>query len=180
MSSRAFITILNTLLVFAWARFRPAPMFSWRLHVNGPCYAPNTGYGSPCNTCTVPPGIWVMNEPFMLLHLVHLALFPATSLPLAGFIITLKHLLVVMVVITSARFWNDCIASEQKQRSFSKMGVSAVFTIGFIMFLVFLTCIFLSSVILFSAIFFFFSHPLGSTEQAMEIPTSSVYIHEFW
>ena len=36
-------------------------MFSWRLHVNGPSYAPNTGYGSPCNTCTVTPGFWVMN-----------------------------------------------------------------------------------------------------------------------
>ena len=61
MWKRVFILTLNTLLVYAWARSKPALMFSWRLHVNGPSIAPNTGYGSPCNTCTVTPGFWVMN-----------------------------------------------------------------------------------------------------------------------
>ena len=46
------IMTLNTLLVCAWARFRPQHMSNWRLHVSGQCYAPNTGYGLPRNTCT--------------------------------------------------------------------------------------------------------------------------------
>ena len=111
MWKRVFIMTLNTLLVNAWARSKPALMFSWRLHVNGPSYAPNTGYGSPCNTCTVTPGFWVMNVPVMPLHSVRLASFPGTTMPLAGFVITLTHLPVVMVVTASARFWKDCIAS---------------------------------------------------------------------
>ena len=147
----------NTLLVCAWARSKPALMFSWRLHVNGPCSAPNTGYGSPCNTCTVTLGIWVMNVPIMLLHLVHLASFPATTLPLAGFVITLTHLPVVMVVTASARFWKDCIALEQKQRRYLKMGVSAVFIIGFFVPLAYA---FVSSVILLSAFFQYFHFAL--------------------
>ena len=58
-----------------------------------------------------------------------------------------------MAVTTSPRSWNDCNAFDQMQNRYLKMGVSAVFTIGFIVFLVFLTCIFLSSVILLSAFF---------------------------
>ena len=91
-----------------------------------------------------------MNVPIMLLHLVNLALSLAITLPPAGFVITLTHLLVVMVVTTSARFWKDCIALEQKQRRYLKMGVSAMFTIGFF---VSLTYAFVSSVILLSALF---------------------------
>ena len=92
-----------------------------------------------------------------------------------------------MAVTTSARFWKDCSTSEQMQRRYLKMGVSAVFTIGFIMFLVFLTCIFVSSVILLSA--FFSRVSLCSSEQAMESPTSSVstaasfgeyFAHNMW
>ena len=56
------------------------------------------------------------------------------------------------------------------QRRHLKMGVSAVFTIGFF---VFLTCALMSSVILLSS-FFFPAHPLCSSGQAMESPTSSV------
>ena len=132
MWNRVFIMTLNTLLVCAWARSKPAPTFSWRSHVNGPCYAPNTSYGSPCNTCTVTLGIWVMNVLTMLRRLVHLVSSPATTLPPAGFVITLTHLSVVMAVTTSARFWKDCNTLEQMQRRYLKMGVSAVFTIGFL------------------------------------------------
>ena len=113
MWKRAFIKTLNTLLGYAWARSKPALMFSWRLHVNGPSYAPNTGYGSPCITCTVTPGFWVMNVPVMPLHWVRLASFPATAMPLAGFVITLTHLPFVMVVTASARFWK--IVSHQNR-----------------------------------------------------------------
>ena len=91
-----------------------------------------------------------MNVPIMLLHLVHLALSPATTLPPAGFVITLTHLPVVMVVTTSARFWKDGNALEQEQRRYLKMGVSAVSTIGFF---VSLTYALVSSVILLSAFF---------------------------
>ena len=55
-----------------------------------------------------------------------------------------------MAAITSLRSWNDCSTLEQMQRRYLKMAVSAVFTIGFI---VFLTCIFVTSVILLSAFF---------------------------
>ena len=46
-----------------------------------------------------------------------------------------------MVVTTSARFWKDCIASEQKQRRYLQMGVSAVFTIEFFVSLTFAFCV---------------------------------------
>ena len=81
--------------------------------------------------------IWVMNVPIMLLHLVHLALSPATTLPPARFVITLTHLPVVMAVTASARSWNDCSTLELVQRRFLRIGVSTVFTIGFF---VSLTC----------------------------------------
>ena len=112
------------------ARIHRVRLQLWR--VSGQCYALNTGYGLPCNTYTVTLGIWVMNVPIMPLHLVHLASFPATTLPLAGFVKTLTHL-VVMVETASARFWKDCIALELKQRCCLKVGVSAVFIIGFFM-----------------------------------------------
>ena len=75
----------------------------------------------------------------------------ATVLPPAGFIIILTLPYVLMVVTTSVRSWNVCSTSKQMQRHFSKMGVSVVFTIGFIVFLVHLTHIFVSLVNLLSA-----------------------------
>ena len=165
------------LLVCAWARSKPALMFSWRLHVNGPCYAPNTGHGSPCNTCTVTLGIWIMNVPIVPLHLVHLGSFPATALPLAGFVITLTHLPILVTVTASARL-------ELKQHRYLRMGVSAVFLIGFF---VTLTHAFASLVVLLSA--FFSAHPLYSSGKVMESPTSSVstassfgenFAHNMW
>ena len=134
MRTHEFTMTLNMLLVFPWERFRPAHMFNWRLHVSGQCYAPNTDYGLPFITCTDTLGIWVMNVPIVplhLVHLVHLASSPVTTLPLAGFVITLTHLHVVMVVTASARFWKDCIALELKQRRFLRMEVSVLFIIGF-------------------------------------------------
>ena len=41
-----------------------------------------------------------------------------------------------MVVTTSLRSWNDYNAFEQMQRRFPKVGVSVVFTIGFVVFVV--------------------------------------------
>ena len=58
-----------------------------------------------------------------------------------------------MAVTISARFWKDCSTLKQMQSRYLKMEVSVVFTIGFIVFLVLLTCIFVSSVILLSAFF---------------------------
>ena len=66
-----------------------------------------TGYGSPCSTCIVTVEIWVMNVLTMLRHLVHLASSLTTTLPTAGFVITLTHLCVLVAVTTSARFWKD-------------------------------------------------------------------------
>ena len=72
-----------------------------------------------------------MNVPIMPLHLVHLASFPVTTLPVAGFVVTLTHLPVVIVVTASAIFCDDCIAFELKQRRYLKMGVSAELFAGF-------------------------------------------------
>ena len=58
-----------------------------------------------------------------------------------------------MVVTISVRSWNVCSTLEQMQRHFTKIGVSVVFTIGFIVFLEHLTHIFVSLVILLSAFF---------------------------
>ena len=43
MSNHVSLMILSILLVFVWARSRLVHMCSWQSHVNGPCYAPNTG-----------------------------------------------------------------------------------------------------------------------------------------
>ena len=110
-----------------------------------------------------------MSVPIMPLHLVHLASFPVTTLPLARFVKTLTHLLVVVVVASSARFWKDCIALELKQRRYLRMRVGAVFIIGFF---VSLTYAVVSLVILLSA--FLSAHPFCSSGKAMEGPTSFV------
>ena len=78
MDSCFFMT-LNMLLVCAWARFKPAHMFNWHLHVSGRRYAPNTSYGFPCNTCMATLGTWEMNVLIMPPRLVLLALFPVTT-----------------------------------------------------------------------------------------------------
>ena len=127
-----------------------AHMFNWRLHVSGRRYAPNTGYGLSCNTCTETLGTWVLNVLIMPLRLVHLASFPVTILPLAGFVITLTHLPVLVTVTISARSWKNCMALELKQHRYLRTRVSAVFLIGFF---VTLTHAFASLVFLLSAFF---------------------------
>ena len=84
---------------------------------------------------------WVTNVLTMPLHLAHSDSPLVITLPHAGFKITLTLPCVLMAVTTSVRSWNDCSTFEQMQRRFSKIGVSVVFTIGFIVFLVHLTCI---------------------------------------
>ena len=81
-----------------------------------------------------------MNVLTMLLHLVHLALSLATTLPPAGFIITLMHPRVLMAVTALPRSWNDYNAFEQMQRHFPTKAISIVFTIGIIVLVVHLTC----------------------------------------
>ena len=99
--SRIFL-ILCMLLVFVWARSRPAHMCSWRSHVNNLCSVLNTGYGSPCSTCLAIVEIWVMNVLIMPLHLARVGSSLATTLPHDGFIITLTLLCVSVAVTTSA------------------------------------------------------------------------------
>ena len=142
--------IPNMPLEFAWARSRLVHMCSWHSHVN----ALNTNFGSPCNTCTVTVEILVMNVLTMPPHLGPLDLPQTITLPHAGFIRTLTHPCVLMAATTLTNSWNDCNTLDPVQRRFPKMGVSVVFTIGFIVFIVHLTRTFyLSSVILLSAIF---------------------------
>ena len=77
-----------------------------------------------------------------------------------------------MAVTTIVRSWNDCNVLEQMQRRYLKIRVSVVFTTGHMVFLVHLTCIFVSSLILLPA--FFVRTSTFSSEQAMESPSSSV------
>ena len=119
---RVLLTIRCMLLVFVWAQSKLVHMCSSRWHVNS-----NIGYGSPCNTCMVMVGISVTNVLTMPLHLAHSDSPLATTLPRAGFIITLTLLCVLMAVTTSARSWNDCSTFEQMQRHFLKIGVSVGF-----------------------------------------------------
>ena len=54
MSSRAFISILCMLLVFAWARSRLAHMCNcWHSRVKDPWFSLSTNFDSPCNMCMV-------------------------------------------------------------------------------------------------------------------------------
>ena len=143
--------ILNTRLEFAWARSRLVHMCSWHSHVNDPWYALNTNFGSPCNTCTVTVEIWVMNVLTMPPHLGLSALSLATTLPPAGFIITLTHLLVLMIATTSAEVLEKLRSTRAEAASFPQDG-SWCFVHR--RFFVFLTCIFfMSSVLLLSAFF---------------------------
>ena len=137
MRTREFTVTLNILLVFAWARFRPAHMFNWRLHCQRSMlrtqhrlrltmqhvYGHTGNLGDECAD--------------------HLASSPVTTLPLAGFVTTSTHLLVVMVVTASARFWKTEATSP-------RMGEGAVFIIGFF---VSLTHALVSLAILLSALF---------------------------
>ena len=95
----------------------------------------------------------VMNVLTMPLQLGHSDLPLATTLPPAGFVITLTLPCVLMAATTSARSWSDCSTLEQMHRRYLKIGVGVVFTTGFIVFLAHLTRIFVLSVILLSAFF---------------------------
>ena len=130
MRTRVFLMTPNMLLVFAWARFTPANMFNWRLHASGQCYAPNTDYGSPCNTCTDTA------------NLGNGCADHAAALGSFGFISS--HNVATRWVRhnsdTSAccdgcnsisEILENCKASELKQHRYLRIGVSAVFIIGF-------------------------------------------------
>ena len=115
---------LCLLLVFAWARFSPAHILNWRLHVSGQCYAPNTDYGLPCNTCTDTLGKECADH--------------AAALGSLGLTRWVRH------------NFDTSAALELKQRRYLRTRVSAVFLIGFF---VTLTHAFVSLVILLSALF---------------------------
>ena len=114
------IMILSMLLVFPWARSRLVHTCSWQSLVNGPCYAPNTGFGSPCNTCMDTVAIWVMIV-LTTLHLGHSDLPPATMLPPAGFINNFDTSVcfdgcnnINVSLETFAAHWNRCNVTSRK------------------------------------------------------------------
>ena len=79
------------------------------------CQASNTSdYSLPCSTFTDIQEIWVTNVPIMPPRLVHLALFPITTSPLAGFIATLISLPVVVIVTTLVKSWKSCVRYLKK------------------------------------------------------------------
>ena len=93
------------LLVFAWARFRPAHTFSEHLCVSGRCCAPTPGYDLPCSTFMDIQEIWEANVLILPPRLVHLASLPVTTSPLAGFVMTLSPLPVVVIATASVKSW---------------------------------------------------------------------------
>ena len=109
-----FIATPDMLLAHAWVLFRPAHTLSWHLRVNSRCQASNTSYSLPCSTFT--------DVPIMPPRLVHFALFPITTLPLAGFIATLISLLVVVIVTTLVKSWKSCVTLELKFLRYLKKG----------------------------------------------------------
>ena len=131
-------------------------------------------------------GIWVMNVLTMPLHLGPSALPLTITLPPAGFIITLMHPRVLMAVTTSLRSWNDYNAVEQMQRRFPQKGVSIVFTIGFIVFVVHLTRISLRFVYLALSLFLLGYCFLGQVMESLSSSASTVpsfddyFAHNMW
>ena len=78
----------------------------------------------PCSTFTDNQETWVTNVLIMPPRLVHLALFPVTTSPLAGFVTTLIPLPVVVIVTASVKSWKNCVALELKQHRYLRTGVS--------------------------------------------------------
>ena len=107
---------------FRWGHWHPVRERA--SHINNLWSAPNTGYGSPCSTCTVTVEISLMNVLIMPLHLGHWDLTLATTLSPTGFVITWTLPCVLMAVTTSARSWSDCSTLEQMQRCYLKIAVS--------------------------------------------------------
>ena len=119
------------LLVWAWARFRPAPMFSGRLHVSGQCYTSNIDYGLPGNTCTV---ITLTHHPDVMVVTVWARIWKdcialelkqrrylrtgVSAVFLIGFFVTLMHAVASLVILLSALFpANSFCSSEEAMES---------------------------------------------------------------
>ena len=127
--SRVFITTLCMLLVcLGTIQARAHVQLALACQQSTSISVPSVGCGSPCSTCMVMVEFGVTNVLIMLLHLAHSDSSLATTLPHAGFIITLTLLCVLMAVTTSARSWNDCSTFEQMQHPFLKIGVSVGFS----------------------------------------------------
>ena len=93
------------------------------------------------NTYMVTVEILVTDVLTIPLHSAHSFFLIAITLPPVGFTITLMHLRVLMAVTISLKFWNEYQAFDRMLRLFSTIGVSIVFTIGFVVFVVHLTCL---------------------------------------
>ena len=72
-----------------------------------------------------------MNVLIMPPRLVHLALLPVTTSPLAWFVKISTLLHVVVIVTASVKSWKNCVALELRQHRHLRTGVSDVFFIGF-------------------------------------------------
>ena len=109
------------------------------------------------------------------------------TLPPAGFVRTLMHPRVLMALTTSLRSWNDYNAFEQMQRHFPEIGVSIVFTIGFIVFFCASHVHFWAFCVLLLSAFSFLGY--GFLEQVMDSLSSSAstvpssddeFAHNMW
>ena len=169
---RVFIMTLSTLLVWAPARSRPALMFSWRLHVNGPML------------CAQHRLQLAMQHVYG--HTGNLGTECADHAAALG-----SHGLISSHNVSTRWFRHNfdtsacCDQWDSEQRRYFKMGVSAVFTIGFF--------VSLSHTLMCHRWFcsqpFFPAQPLCSWGKTMESPTSSVstgssvgenFAHNMW
>ena len=129
MRIRVFTLTLNTLLEFAWARSRLVCAAGTRMSTVHDFRPTQTS----AHHATRVWSRWNSGNDVttMPLHLAHSDSPPTTTLPPAGFIITLTLPCVLMAVSTSPRPWNDCNALELMQRRYLGTRVSVVFLIGF-------------------------------------------------
>ena len=133
MRTRVFFMTPNMLLVFAWARFKPARMYSLRLLATRHCFKSNTGYVLPCNMCTVIQRMWEMNVQIMPLRVVLSAWFRVITFPHVGRITLLIPLHVLLPGATLVVSWKNCVTLEQRWSRIlsTRTGASALFLIGF-------------------------------------------------
>ena len=140
MSSRVFFVILSMLLVYAWARSRHRTHVKLALACQRSMILAQRKLRLTMQHVYGPVIIWKMKVLTMPLHLGPHALPQATTLPFVGFTIILMLLSVLMAVTTLLRSLNDHNAFERMLRPFPKIGVSIVFSIEFVVFVVHFTC----------------------------------------
>ena len=126
--------------------------------------------------------ILIMNVLTMPLHSGPEASPQTITLPPVGFTTTLMHLHVLMAATALLRSWNGYSAFERMLCLFPNIGISIVFTIGFVVFVVHLTCfLFLLSASSLLGSCFFEQVMDSLSSSASTVPSLDEYFeHNMW